>query len=122
MKPLILRKRDVIRNAVRAHRQGRLAATSELALTTSGCRYRYDTPKHHCCVIGASIPPKLARKFDARENPSVGALIDDGLIVTRGRKFLQRLQSAHDDCIMKYGVAYLPNCRARLLAMLGIKS
>ena len=120
MTPLILRKHDVIRNAIRAHKQGRLAATSKLAVTETECRYRYDDGRH-CCVIGASMPALLARKFDKLDDSSIGVVISRGLVATRSAKFLHELQRAHDACLANTFTELEEN-RARLLAMLGIKS
>jgi hypothetical protein len=99
--------REVARNALAAHRAGRLQATTRRQVSRPGCYY-YDREEDVCCVIGASLPPDIGERFDKISEGS-----DDGgsivALVARHHKLelsdpddlriLQALQSMHDDIV-----------------------
>ena len=90
----------IARNALGAHARDELQATSSRH-AGKGAHY-YDPGTKCCCVIGASIPPKLAMALDRQEYPAMVDLLDAGVVVAYGpvRDQLRYLQRLHDSVLL----------------------
>jgi hypothetical protein len=90
---------EIAQNALTAHFQNRLQATTTKAMPLAGY-YNRDTDT--CCVVGASIPPDIAGRLDKEEYPAIGDLIDTQTVATTGfaaAEKLRYLQRLHDGIV-----------------------
>lgn len=87
---VILNKLEVARNAAKAYKERRLSAQG----TTPSCRYR---DRSGCpCVIGASVPPGVARIWDTYGDPSITNIYEEEQFITDDIEALNDLQETHD--------------------------
>jgi|SRR5215472_8888372 len=92
---------EIAQNALNAHFEDRLQATSTHHSTTKGPSY-YCPETGCCCAIGASIPPEVATVLDSQEYPAVTDLYDFRIIALPGIATVEQcryLQRLHDSIV-----------------------
>jgi hypothetical protein len=87
----------VARNALKAHLENRLEAT------TTKREYldpHYLDPDGCCCALGASMPPDIALMLDKEKAPGIWDLTDHNLVwCPEEVRHYARLQKMHDNLV-----------------------
>jgi hypothetical protein len=91
--PIKLTLAEVKAAGLKAYEEKRLSAQNVKG-RRSRCFYRDHAGDP--CVIGAAMTDRAARRFDRRDDPSIAALVEDGLVETDDRSTLSLLQAEHD--------------------------
>ena len=99
-KSVTLNIKTVIKNAKEFIRRGKMQFQSE---EHNGDDCKYLSGKNICCVIGASLDHKTAKKFDRRsirgDSSAIDDLIDQGYVKTDDPDGLKYLQEEHDNLV-----------------------
>lgn len=132
-KPVSLPLALVLEKGREAFLVGRLSAQGP----SPQCAYRDESGLP--CVIGAALTDDEAALLSSRKLTNIQSLIDDGLVVTRARRALPRLQQLHDvwashesDYLLSVELDYARSrqrdarkkadrARARLMRALGVR-